>query len=101
VRLMVRRNFVAPPADQATPTSWQGQCPRWAVKRIFGRQSNDGYGEDSGPSRGDPRRRIFRPIEASKAAIYNGSFTSIPAGCFAQIPAIPRGVANGELRPRP
>ena len=62
VRLMVRRNFVAPPADQATPTSWRGQCPRWAVKRIFGRQSNDGYGEDSGPSRGDPRRRSFRPI---------------------------------------
>jgi hypothetical protein len=34
VRLMVRRNFVAPPADQATLTSWRGQCPRWAVKRI-------------------------------------------------------------------
>ena len=41
-------------------------------------RSNDGYGADSGPSRGERRRRAIRPIEASKAAIGNGCFTSTP-----------------------
>jgi hypothetical protein len=37
---------------------------------------------DFGPSRGDPYRRALRPIEASKAAIRNGCFTSTPvASC--------------------
>ena len=48
------------------------------VNRILGPQSNDGYGEDSGPSRRDPCTRANRPIEASKAAIRNGCFTSTP-----------------------
>jgi hypothetical protein len=29
---------------------------------------NDGYGADSGPSRGDPGRRAFRPLEISPIA---------------------------------
>ena len=38
-----------------------------------------GFGLGSGPSRGDPYTRAFRPIEASKVAIRNGCFTSTPA----------------------
>ena len=37
-----------------------------------------GYGTDSGPSRGDPCRRAFRPTEASKAAVCYVRNTSIP-----------------------
>ena len=55
--------------------------PGWS---ILGRGMNDGYGADTGPSRGDPIRPAFRPIEASKVAICNGRFTSIPAGGNAQ-----------------
>ena len=50
-----------------------------AVKPISRSQWSDGYGADSGPSRGEPCRRALRPIEASKAAICNGRFTSTPA----------------------
>jgi hypothetical protein len=37
-------------------------------------------GADFGPSRGDPCRRAFRPIEASRPANRDVSLTSIPAG---------------------
>ena len=36
-----------------------------------------GYAADSGPSRSDTCRLTFHPIEASKAAIRNGCFTSV------------------------
>ena len=42
-------------------------------------QSNAGYGAEPGPSRADLLGTAFRPIEASKAAIRNGRFTSTPA----------------------
>ena len=42
-------------------------------------QPNGGFGTHFGPSRGAPRRRAMRPIEASKVAICNGRFTSTPA----------------------
>jgi hypothetical protein len=48
------------------------------VKRIFGRQPNDGYGEDSGPSRGDSRRRTFRPEETFPPTTPTG----LQAGCW-------------------
>ena len=35
-----------------------------AVKPIQSKQWNGGYGADSGPSRGDPCRRAFRPKQA-------------------------------------
>jgi hypothetical protein len=47
------------------------------VKLVSRLQWKDGFGAHSGPSRGDYSRRAFRPIEASKAAILNGRFTSI------------------------
>src|SRR5208282_2868153 len=50
-----------------------------AEKPISRSQWNAGYGADSGPSRGDLRRRASRPIEASKAAIRNVRLTSTPA----------------------
>jgi hypothetical protein len=40
-------------------------------------QWNGGFRPDSDPSRGDPCRAALRPIQASKAAIRNGCFTSI------------------------
>jgi hypothetical protein len=43
--------------------------PLRAVKAISCSQWNAGFGAHSGPSRGDPRRRAFRPIEAFKAAV--------------------------------
>jgi hypothetical protein len=55
-----------------------------AVKPTSHSQWNGSYGADSGPSRGDRCRRTIRPIEASKAAICNGRFTSTPAGGNAQ-----------------
>ena len=39
---------------------------------------NGGFGSVSGPSRGDSRRGAIRPIEASKAVIRDGRFTSTP-----------------------
>ena len=60
--------------------------PLRAVKPISRSQWNGGYGADSGPSRGDPCRRAFRPIEASTDAISNGSYTSTPAVRCAQSP---------------
>jgi hypothetical protein len=48
------------------------------VEAFNPRRMNCGYGADSGPSRGERRTRAIRPIEASKAAIRNGCFTSIP-----------------------
>ena len=53
--------------------------PKRAVKRTPCSQWTDGYGADFGPSRGDPCRPAFRPIEASKAANGDGCFTSTPA----------------------
>jgi hypothetical protein len=51
-----------------------------AVKPISRSQLN-GFIVDSGPSRGDPRRRAFRPTEASKAATRDVRLTSLqPAG---------------------
>jgi hypothetical protein len=50
--------------------------PLWAVKPILQSQGNDGFGADSGPPQGDRCGRAIRPIEASKAAIRNGRFTS-------------------------
>jgi hypothetical protein len=40
-------------------------------------QRNGGFGTHFDPSRGAPRKRAIRPIEASKAAICNGSFAQI------------------------
>jgi hypothetical protein len=41
-------------------------------------ERNDGFGGDSSPSRDDPCRRALRPIEALKATMRNGCFTSTP-----------------------
>ena len=40
-----------------------------AVSAVSRSRWNDGYGRDTGPSRGDPCRHTFRPIEASKAVV--------------------------------
>ena len=48
------------------------------VKSILHSQRNGGFGTHFDPSRGAPRKRAIRPIEASKAAICNGRFTSTP-----------------------
>ena len=50
-----------------------------AGERLSRSQRNDSFGRDSGRSRGDTRRLTFRPIEAFKATIRNGCFTSTPA----------------------
>ena len=60
----------------------------WAVKPISRSQWNDGYGADSGPSRGDPCRRAYRPIEASKTVVCDVRNTSTPAVRFAPTVAI-------------
>ena len=52
---------------------------RWAVKTISCSQWNGGFGAHSGPSRGYPRRRASRPIEASKTVVCYVRFTSTPA----------------------
>jgi hypothetical protein len=46
------------------------------VSAISYSQSNGRYGLDSGSSGGGPSRAAIRPIEASKAGIRNGLFTS-------------------------
>ena len=45
----------------------------------FARKWNDGFRPDSGPLRGNPGRRAFRPTEASKAAVRYVRNTSTPA----------------------
>jgi len=64
--------------------------PLWAVKPILQSQENDGFGAESGPSRGDPCRRAIRPIDASKAAVGFVRNTSTPAVWSAQRAAVPR-----------
>ena len=44
---------------------------------ISSSQWSDGFGPDSGPSRGDSFRRAFRPIGESEAAVRYVGFTSI------------------------
>jgi hypothetical protein len=53
------------------------ELPLRAVTPISRSQWNDGFGSDSGPSRGDSCRRAIRPIEALTGAILNGSNTLI------------------------
>jgi hypothetical protein len=50
------------------------QCRLQAVKPISGRQSNDGYGVDSGPSRGDPCRRAYYPLKAEVPVSRTGHY---------------------------
>ena len=75
------------------------------MKRTPRSQLYVGYGADSGPSRGEARRRTSRPSEAYKAAICNGRFTSTPAIPFTQMAVIHRVIeiwARGLLnRARP
>ena len=49
-----------------------------SVKPISRSHWNDGYGADSGSSRGDSRRRAFRPISTSPRATGYVRFTSTP-----------------------
>ena len=58
---------------------------------------NGGFRPDSGPSRGDPCRAAFRPIDASKVAICNGRFTSTQVGWNAQIAVIGLNVGYARL----
>jgi hypothetical protein len=67
------------PSNRDESNDKRNERPFRAVKLISRSIRNDGYRADSGPSRGYLRRRAFRPIEASKAATRNGSFTSTPA----------------------
>jgi hypothetical protein len=46
---------------------------------ISSSQWSDGFGPDSGPSRGDSFRRAFRPIGESEAAVRYVRRTSTPA----------------------
>jgi hypothetical protein len=46
-------------------------------KPISRSQWKDGFGADSGPSRGDRCRRALRPIEASKTVVCYVRFTSV------------------------
>jgi hypothetical protein len=54
------------------------------VKRASASQWNDSYRAYSSPSRGKSCRRAIRPIEAFKATIRNGCFTSTPDISFVQ-----------------
>ena len=56
-----------------------------AVKRISRWQWNVGFGAHSAPSRGDPRRCAFRPIEPFAVVTHYVRSTSTPAVSFAQI----------------
>ena len=47
---------------------------------------SDGYGADSGPSRGDPCRPAIRPTEASKGAVCYVRSTSTPVVSLRKIP---------------
>jgi hypothetical protein len=59
------------PSSAGARTAWASagrpvigrRLPLRALRAISRSQSNDGYGADTGPSRGDPRRRASRPIE--------------------------------------
>jgi hypothetical protein len=53
--------------------------PLRAVKPISRSQWNGGNGADSGPSRGDRRRRAIRPTATSTNAVGYGRNTSTPA----------------------
>jgi hypothetical protein len=46
-------------------------------ERYFALDMNVGYRVDSGPSRGDSRRRAFRPTTTSADVVRNVRFTSI------------------------
>ena len=48
------------------------------VNPILGSHWNGGFGSHSGPSRGDPRRRASRPIEASRVRVCYVRLTSKP-----------------------
>jgi hypothetical protein len=71
------------------------------VKRISRSQRNDGFGADSGPSRGDPRIGAIRPTETYAAAICYVRFTSFPVRRATAILASPaRNRAPGHGHPR-
>src|SRR5271167_517581 len=74
-------------------TSWRGQCPKWAVEPISGPESNDGYGVDSGPSRGDPGRRTIRPPETFLAAPTNDRPRPIADG----MDGAPSGIKRAKM----
>jgi hypothetical protein len=50
-----------------------------AVRLISRSQTNGGLGAHSGPSRSNPCKRAFRPIEASKVAVRYVRNTATPA----------------------
>jgi hypothetical protein len=54
--------------------------PLPAVRRVSRSQWNGGFGADSGPSRGDPIRPAFRPMEASKSVVCYVRSTRIGTG---------------------
>ena len=78
-----------------SPDQWE--LPATGSEACSRSHGNDSLRADSGQSRGDPFfGPLVRPMEASKAAIRNGCFTSTPAACCAQIPAVPRRAADGK-----
>jgi len=72
-----------------------------------GSHSNDGFGSDSGPSRGEPRRPAFRPSEAFPAALTDGRprpwatfLVGLPYGRNAQLAAARRSEIRKWTRSR-
>ena len=59
-----------------------------------GSHSNDGFGSDSGPSRGEPCRRAFRPTEAPDAATCYVRLTSKPVRLTTYFDAEANGLAT-------
>jgi hypothetical protein len=80
-----RRLFIpAQPEEVLLPAfaTFYGALDRYLLctaKPISRSQWKGGFGAHSGPSRGDPCRRAFHAIEASKAAVCNVRNTSAPA----------------------
>ena len=58
------------------------------MKPISRWQRNDDFRPDSDPSRGDPCRPAFRPIEASRPWSVASALHRLPAGRNAQIAVI-------------
>ena len=58
---------------------------------------NDGYGADSGPSRGDPGGRAIRPIEPFAVVTCYVRSTSTPVICRCRLTPCAAGLASPSL----
>jgi hypothetical protein len=87
---IAQRSLGHPRGDAAHKPAVEG-IPLRAIKPISREWR---VSPNSGPSRGGPRRRASRPIEASKDAVCYVRLTSTPAVSFAQTAVIAQGRAE-------